>query len=471
MNRARSKTLLTWSVLAAGALLAFASLVGSGQTNSAELSSPSQTFIPMILRNFNSEYLHPVFGVQMYGDTSSANKYHQNLVDSGASWVRTPIHWNQIEPEDVDPVDYDWAVIDETLAAARDDMGGFRLIATIETAPAWAATFPDGPIHVDKLPEFAEFVGAVVERYDGDGLEDVPGSLKVDHWEIYNEPDAGARVGKPRWGDDGDAYAQMLATIYGPVKAANPQAQVVFGGIASDWFEDQGGPFVRSFLDDVLGAGGGAYFDVMNFHYYPAFSFNWATAGPGLLEKTQYIRDKLAEYGLADKPMMISEAGWYRDDPSNPSIQASYVVELFTQSLAGDVKVMIWWMLYDPGGQFADYGLVSDDAVPVAAPSLGAYQTAVDQLGGAIFKRRLTTAETGASDMEAFQFEDPANNRNVIVAWLDPIDSSKSKSLQLTAPAATVYDMYGASHLVTDGADGKIKVTVGKEPVYIAIAR
>ncbi len=77
--------------------------------------------------------------------------------------------------------------------------------------------------------------------------------------------------------------------------------------------------------------------------------------------------------------------------------------------------------------------------------------------------------------MEAFSFEDPENRRNLIVAWLDPIDTGKSKTLQLTAQQATVTDMYGASHLVTDGADGnidgKIKVTVNREPIYIAIAR
>ena len=132
-------------------------------------------------------------------------------------------------------------------------------------------------------------------------------------------------------------------------------------------------------------------------------------------------------------------------------------------------------MLYDPGSYFPDYGLVSNDEVPVAAPAMGAFQTAVDQLGGAIFERQLTTAETGASDMEAFRFEDPENRRHVIVAWLDPIDTGNSKTLQLTAPEATVYDMYGASHVVTDGEDGKndgkIMVMVDKEPIYIAFDR
>jgi hypothetical protein len=479
MKRARSKVLIFWCVLAAGALLAFAVFAGSALTHSEETSVPGQTFIPLILRNFTSAHPRPVFGVQMYGDTSTASKYHQSLVDSGATWVRVPVLWSTIEPEDVDPVDYAWNVPDKTLSAARSGMGGFQLVATIASAPNWAATFPNGPIHPDKLPEFAEFVGAVVERYDGDGFEDAPDSPTIDHWEFYNEPDGGSASGGVRWGDHGEAYAQMLASVYGAVKSANPKAQVLLGGIAYDWFEDQNGPFVRAFLDDVFEAGGGEFFDVMNFHYYPAFSYNWASTGPGLLEKTQHIRGKLGEYGYANKPIVITEAGWYRDDdsvpPSTPEIQSSYVVELFTQSLAADVKVMIWWMLYDPGTFYSDYGLVSNDAQPVATPSLGAFRTAVGQLSAATFEHRLTTTETGASDMEAYRFDDPLNQRKVLVAWLDPIDTGNTRTLQLPAEEATVYDMYGASHLVTDGADGKsdgkIKVKVGRQPIYIGVAR
>ncbi len=105
----------------------------------------------------------------------------------------------------------------------------------------------------------------------------------------------------------------MLSVAYAAARAADSNAQIVFGGLAYDWFEDQGGPFVRDFLDDVLAAGGGQYFDMMNFHAYPAFSTNWAVRGPGLLQKTEFIRDKLREYGL-DKPIISTESGWHSND-------------------------------------------------------------------------------------------------------------------------------------------------------------
>src|SRR5690606_12335089 len=119
-----------------------------------------------------------------------------------------------------------------------------------------------------------------------------------------------------RWGHAGDQYAAMLKKIYSPIKSANFSAQVVMGGIAYDNFiERDGGPFVENFLDDVLVHDGGQYFDIMNFHYYPAWKDGWIDGNQrGLPVKTARIREKLAAHNLA-KPIMITEAGWHNNVP------------------------------------------------------------------------------------------------------------------------------------------------------------
>ncbi len=131
----------------------------------------------------------------------------------------------------------------------------------------------------------------LAERYDGDRVNDAPGSPIITYFEMYNEPDGNSLPEVRRWGHYGARYAQMLAAIYPAIKTANPNAKVLLGGIAYDGFEDKGGQFVRSFLDDVLNAGGGDYFDIMNFHAYPAFRGSWTPGkGSGLLEKANAIR-------------------------------------------------------------------------------------------------------------------------------------------------------------------------------------
>jgi streptogramin lyase len=273
------------------------------------LHGPSEALLPLIVRDRCSRAKPPtLFGVQMYGPTGATSPHHTFLTESGAHWVRNELSWSDVEPVNSEPDQFDWRHADAVAGAARE--GCFNMILTILNNPTWAAAFPAGPINRVGLDEFVEFVIALIERYDGDGQADAPGAPVVNYFEFYNEPDASPFS----WGNEGDAYAAMLAAVYPAVKEANPQAQVVFGGIAHDGFVEHGGSFIRAFLGEVLAAGGGAHFDYMNFHYYPAFAGNWTQGnGPGLLEKVAAVRQQLNVYGI-DKPILITETGWPNSD-------------------------------------------------------------------------------------------------------------------------------------------------------------
>lgn len=429
--------------------------------------------LPLILNRFDGSLGIPPFGFQTYGDTGPGSQYYTQTIESGASWLRVLVAWSNVEPTNVSPEMYRWSSFDASAKAAG--VQGLKMIGCYFYAPDWAAEYYNGPINEQNYDDFAEFIGALVERYDGDGQDDAPGSPVIDYWELYNEPDAGngdQRLGSSYWGHFGAEYAHMLSVAYPVIKAANGNAQVMFGGVAHDWFEEDGGPFVREFIDDVLAAGGGQYFDIMSFHAYPAFWATWAAQGPGLLEKTEYIRNKLHEYDL-DKPIILTEAGWHSNDapvhPGSPEIQARYVVELYTQSMAAQVEVMIWWTLYDLGGYHWDNGLVTQEGIP--KPSYYAFQTIVSELGTAHFQRALTSAETGASDMEAYVFTDHVHGRSIYVAWLDPMDTINVQPLRLAASIVTVRDIYGDSYEINDSddgtSDGWVTIPVGGQPVYV----
>lgn len=443
------------------------------------LRDQTSVYQPIVISRSYRTSSPTVFGVQMYGNTARSSPYHRFLIDSGASWLRVAFSWYLIEPENVDPSAYNWASADLFTSAARADSGGLTMIVTIGGNPEWASDYRNGPLDPEDLSSYVEFVEAVVERYDGDGIDDAPGSPIVNHWEIYNEPDRGSLGYDFRWGNYAGEYAQLLAAVYPAVKNANPQAQVLLGGMAYDWFEDQGGYFVRTFLDDLLSAGGGDYFDIINFHVYPVFWMNWTNQeSPGLLEKASFIKDKMAGYGYPDKPIIASEAGWHSNDhsqfPSTPEIQARYVAELFTQSLAAELKTMIWWMLHDPVGNHAyENGLLTNDSPPQAKLAFYAYQNAVSQLGSASFHRILPVNETGASEMEAYEFRDNLHRQTVYVAWLNPISATGVKPLRIAASLANVIDIYGASYAVSDGqdgqADGYVTINVGGQPGYIVV--
>lgn len=478
------------------ALLTIVALATSTNTRLAadapEPAAPTQTsrvFMPATMVGRSTIWSSDsIFGVQMYYDSSPTSYYLPSLVESGATWLRIDINWSSVEPTNTTPDQYLWQYADQSLGAAVPSIGaGIRVIGTIETAPVWARSDsykPDGPINPAYMGDFQEFVGALVERFDGDGYRDAPGSPVVTYWEFYNEPDRRSDSTDGRWGDHPVEYAMMLAAVYPVVKYYNPDAQVVFGGIAYDFFIEQGGPFVRSFLDDVLKAGAGDYFDIFNFHIYPIFAPNWlppvnSNEGSGLYEKAQHLRQELIGHGL-DKPIIVTEAGWRSDStPSaygNEEIQARYVAQLFTQSLAADLDIMIWWMLYDPSGWDGDYGLVNNDIPPYRKPSFTAYQTIVNRLTHKEFVRVVPLAETQQVLMEAYQFRDSATGRAHYVAWLNPENTSSKSVLTVAAGEVRTTNLYGVpGPTINDAADGAIdgrtSVTVDGQPVYIEVIR
>lgn len=415
------------------------------------------------------------FGVQIFGRTGADSVYNNALLLSGAQWVRSEVQWSRIEPTNTTPPTYNWNHADNILRSALDSC--MNIIVTHEYAPDWAASSTHGPIDRAPVSRLADYLAAFVERYDGDGFNDAPGSPVVRYFELYNEPDA-TGPGINRWANHGAAYAQMLATVYPAMKAANPDVQVVFAGIAYDWFEDQGGPFVRSFVDDVLTAGGGAHFDIMNFHVYPPFGSNWTNnGGPGLYEKTQAVRQKLAEYGV-NKPIVITEAGHHSNAdapiPGSPEDQVRNLVKLYTQTVAADVEATIWFLLADLGGTYEyDSGLVTNTNPPQKKQAYFAFQQGVKLLSNVQLDRALTPAETGAADMEAYRFFDFANNRILYVAWLNPLDTSAQKLLTVDGSVGTIIDVFGAESPIADGADGsvdgRISVVVSGTPIYIVV--
>ncbi|MCB8926976.1 MAG: hypothetical protein H6652_15270 [Ardenticatenaceae bacterium] len=436
------------------------------------------TYLPVIFNKY-ANIVSPI-GVQMYNSTGSSSPYHAGLVESGTSWVRVQVSWSDVEPTRTSPPTYFWSTGDNAFAISREDMGGMNVIGTIRYIPNWAAAGPEQPIYPDRYDEFAQFVTALVERYDADGVDDAPGSPKVMYWELFNEPDR-----FNFWGESGAEFAELLKVVYPAVKSANASAQLVFPGIAYDFFDDQNGPFTRSFLTDVLDNGGGNYFDVMNFHSYPIFYTNWTTnKGPGLLEKGESIQALLASYNLT-KPIIVTETGWHSNNPpatipGSPEIQSRYVIQLMTQGYALDAKIVIWWMYYDiEGGYTYDNGLVTKEDPPDSTTPKQAYyiyKDYVETIGSASFIRKLTIAETGLAELEAYEFDDSLNSKRVFVAWLNPVTTSGTASLRLPVGQALVRNpIANLEYSVLDGNDGKtdgyISVQVGANPIYVEVNR
>lgn len=398
----------------------------------------------------------PRAGIQMYGALSSATGFTR-VVESGAGLVRFQVHWTNIEPTNTTPDAYNWGGLDNSIQSAAD--ANVQVIFTIETNPSWASGVVNGP--VNNLADLQEFVSAAVTRYPC-----------VEYWEFYNEPD---EVG--RFGLNGAAYAEMLQAVYPVVKAANPNANVVMGGLALDWFIEDGGPFSRTFLDDVITHCAGQCFDLANFHYYPVWRPRWEEYGRDIIGKANYVRQILASHNFT-RTVINTETGWAAASWwGSPELQARYVPKAFARGLAGGLPITIWYAMLDMDS--SNPGLLDSTMAP--RPAYTATRTWVAAMRYARYERTIPASETGTPQIEAYQFSVPAGTgrKRMDIYWyecptmnaIQPVDCDNVAPLKIQATSVARIDKLGLRVVVNDTddgyRDGYVTLGVLSSPIYV----
>lgn len=461
------------TVLAQSPVAADGTHAWPGSGRSSTLPPPPQfLFLPATLNLFGRDPFpqsrpQNAFGVQLYGNETPSRVYSETE-RLGAGWIRLPIYWSQIEPANTTPEFYAWGPWDAFLSYANENH--LNVILTFSGNPEWAATFPAGRIDRVDMSELEEFFTAMVERYDGDGYQDAPGSPVVRYYEIYNEPDNAdvlhAEAGWGNWGHYGAEYADLLQHVHKAVHRADDQALIMLGGLAYDWFEEDGGPFVREFLDDVLNAWGGRYFDILAFHYYPAFDYNWSDYGPGIIGKASYLQRRM-QWHHVYKPLLSSESGWHSNFDSSPTIQSQQVVKIMARSVVFGLEATIWFRLTDSANYPYYNGLLDLDMRP--KPAYAAYQTVVAQLADLQYDRPLHWFETHSTEIEGYRYIAPDDQvaTDVTVVWAN---DGITHTMAVQADRLMTLDMYGNGSSVEDFADGQLDgqttLQIGPDPLY-----
>ena len=398
-------------------------------------------------------------GVYLYPEDDILGPAAEIMHDAGARWTRSWFSWNDIEPELTDPPSYNWAATDARLLSARQ--AGLEPIFLLGGNADWASDTFCGPIHPDRHADFQRFLRDLVTRYSAP-----PYSIRL--WEIYNEPDSVLGPQGYCFGTRGAEYATSLRLAYEAIKEVDPAAVVLFGGISYDFFLDEGGRFDPAFLDDALAAGAGPYFDVLAFHYYPAFADRWNDYGPGVAGKAAYLRSELARYGL-EKPLALTEIGQPtrgpQGDPSSYSEidTARFVAPALTLARTAGIAPIIWFTAVDKPNEPYDYGLLNADLAP--EPGMLAYRAVLPALQGGRFSEELGVQGDG----RAYRFLHESSD--AIVAWAE----AGAPTLALDTTEAWVVDRLGDARLVRDGlasdadgrSDGALTLKLSLDPIVI----
>ncbi|MEE8392586.1 MAG: hypothetical protein V3S14_17530, partial [Anaerolineae bacterium] len=272
---------------------------------------------------------------------------------------------------------------------------------------------------------WAEFVYNTVTHYQG----------RVMHWEIWNEAEWDWF-----WLGSDDEYAQLLKIGYQAVKAADPDATVLFAGLhywANPTFFER----VLDILnDDPTAPDNNYFFDVMSVHLYSRASTTY--------DVVNQIRSRMNIY-VPDHPIWLTETGVPVYDGAYPGVRseysateveaAAYLIQSYANAIAAGVGRYYWFRVHDDV-MSEHFGLSHDENY--LRPAYVAYQVAATYLVSPTFVTRVPTG----SSTRVTLWGTPRGK--VSVLWNDnPVTSVYT--LPATMPTATFVDRLGVTRTVT----------------------
>jgi len=405
---------------------------------------------------------------------------------------------------------YDWSDLDQAVQTWQRN--GVHIMVSARFFSPWATAPKDdfefvylkGPTKwlalkgADYLqkPEhrkdFRDYVRSLVERYDGDGRNDMPGLLfPVLHYQVGNE-----YYNELFWAGTADEYGQLLREFAGAARAACPEVKVILSGIG---FKN-----VYGFYDVKMAPRTGAYVK----HYLPKVpvgmrpfverSYEFSKATIDMRDAYDILDARWPNYGIvANSKRLLQQAGcsekqvwsaeiysgfplmeplvlpnWTLQAWPTPSkskeylgvlknprhsefdeinawyrgLQAAHVVKLCMVALdAGSQKLMMGWAV-DAQSTFAvstlsHHGLYSATFKHLW-PAAHTYNLTIRKLDGLKQIRRLRTA----TDVYVYECL-LQNGRQVLVAFHD--DHIGQNHDQATGETAAVIPVQGTQAKIT----------------------
>ncbi len=293
-------------------------------------------------------------------------------VDFEGAWVRPhpgPFIWGQIEGK---PGEYNWRRTDQLVTQAQSRR--LAVLATVWPYADWdqEACHADQPTAGGVFPEFGEllympcdmsaylaWLSAMVERYDGDGVDDMPGlEYPLRHWEMLNEP--AMQSPELTFFQEGPAeYLQLLKLSFTTVREADPNAVVLPAGQAGMQ------PDFKDFWAEVLPEAEG-YFDLGNIHSISSDDDFFAVE----------YRAWLDELGLEDVEYWITEAlvgsmGPFGEPPLDDEQLAQLTFTGYATAFGHGAQVVFNVGGHDPTG---GPGKASGDTFVMMAQILGDFE-------------------------------------------------------------------------------------------------
>jgi hypothetical protein len=372
--------------------------------------------------------------------------FQRQLAETNVGWVRLELRWDQIQPS---PSEWRWDGYDQVVNdyIAQD----VQVLGLLAYSVGWAsgqggsgATF--GP--PQDMDAWEAYVRATVHRYKD----------RVHNWEIWNEPDV-AFFWNGQDGGDPATYLEMLKRAHRAIKAEDPQAVVMNGGLTGT---ERGARYMSTLLD----MGAGQYLDALGFHGYVSDDGLDTDIYPNhIWPMIRQVRER------AGKPIWFTEFGWasgcsWGSSACSEEVQANRIARNLPMLFSiGGVAHVFLFQFKDPGDIPDYFGITRSDATKKHA--FTTYATMAAHLAGTAFEQRIDRGDPGIWDM---RFIGP--DRTVDIVW----SNSGERDIWFETGSGTLrtWDINGnRQDIDTSGGGANLHLTInpiiverdGQEPV------
>ncbi|MFQ6100068.1 MAG: cellulase family glycosylhydrolase [Anaerolineae bacterium] len=346
------------------------------------------------------------YGIAAHGIVGNADYTMGQVQSLGLGWVKQQVEWAVFEGNQGQ---MDWSGFDWVVEAANER--GIKVMFSVVDAPHWSRSYFDDNVQgapPDDLTRLADFLGHMVERYQG----------RVHAIEVWNEQNLD-REWDTAEGVNAGQYVEMLRLAYQVIKSRDPNIIVISGALSpvGATATDPNNPDRIIYMDDfayfdqMIAAGFLDYCDCVGAHHNginmppnvawdEGYDDPTATNFRGPFDNPDHswsfkstlwgYHDRIAAAG-SDKPLCVTEFGWATNEDlgghppgfefaldNTLAEQAQWDVEAFQLMRQwGFVRLAFLWNLdfankcnRDPTDPNAPYSLVNFDGAP--RPAFGA---------------------------------------------------------------------------------------------------
>jgi hypothetical protein len=348
-------------------------------------AKPAVAAPPADFYGVNAQYLYNAFGSPPAGWQGNIDKMAQGGIQS----VRVDAPWRVVEPDaprSGTAPQYNFDSLDPMVAAYAQRQ--IRWLPVIDFLPPWAGSIQGDSFSVPvRLKELAAYGQALARRYGPGGAfwREHPGlpQVAVTRYELLNEPNS--RTFMHPQDQAPEQYADAYLATRAAIRAVDPGAQLVVGGLALDnpsiGVMSEGSFLERMYRHRPELAG---QLDAVGLHPYQA-------TVDGVYKRIRRFRATLDQLGGAQVPIDITEVGWSTTSTSD-SQRAANLARLADELPRSDCKIEsldpYTWVTYESQASDPEhwFGIFNPDGTP--KPSGSAYLNAVSRTRAATARQR-----------------------------------------------------------------------------------